>query len=211
MRIPIGVQVTLPYDATLFPTGYDPSGAYVGRATGVTTAWYKLTDHNRQPIGITYNLIEQTDRMANGTLRKYIVAQKFVISADWQNLPSIDTNLVDYDPSLGDVPANAKAGAWIKAFYEINAFQPVWVKLIFAQENTQTNGVKISSPAIPQTSTYQDSANTAGANSIYNAYMTTFTYDILKRRVGSSTNAHSYPNISTGYDLVNLRIEFTEI
>ena len=60
------------------------------------TTWYKLTDHNRQPIAITYNLIEATDRMANGTLRKYVVAKKFVIGADWKDLPTLDSNLVDY-------------------------------------------------------------------------------------------------------------------
>jgi hypothetical protein len=68
--------------------------------------WYKLTDHNRQPIGITYNLIESTDRMANGTLRKFVVARKFVISADWKDLPTLDSNLVDYDHSQNTVNTN---------------------------------------------------------------------------------------------------------
>ena len=40
--------------------------------------WYALTDHNRQPISITYNLVEQADRMADGTMRKYVIARKFV-------------------------------------------------------------------------------------------------------------------------------------
>jgi hypothetical protein len=155
--------------------------------------WYKLSDHNRQPLDITYNLIESTDRMANGTLRKFIVARKFVIAADWKDFPTLDSNLVDYSSTLGDVPANAKAGAWIKAFYEGNAFNPIYVKLIFAKETPVLNSV-------PSASTYKDSQHTDGQ--IYSAFMTTFTYNVTKRRVGPDGH---------GYDYVDLKIEFTEI
>jgi hypothetical protein len=160
--------------------------------------WYKLSDHNRQPIGINYDLIEQTQRMANGTLRKYIIARKFKITTDWQNFPTLDSNLVDYKSSLGDVPGNAHAGAWIKAFYEANAFNPMYVKLIFAQETIPAEG------SVPSSSTYVDSKNSTGQ--IYNAYMTSFTYDILKRRSYNTTSS-----TNSGYDYVNLKIEFTEI
>ena len=40
------------------------------------TTWYKLTDHNREPIDIATELIETQSRMANGTMRKYVVSQK---------------------------------------------------------------------------------------------------------------------------------------
>jgi hypothetical protein len=168
-QIPQGVQVSLDYNPS------DGSGT-----------WYKLSDHNRQPIGITYNLIEATDRMANGTLRKYIVARKFVITANWKDLPSLDSNVVDYT-------SGAKGAAWIKAFYEGNAFQPVYVKLVFAQEGVVKNSLPDGN--------YVDSKNSAGQ--IYNAYMTTFTYDVTKRM------RPTYPN--QGYDYVDLKIEFTEI
>jgi hypothetical protein len=202
MRIPTGVQVSL---------GLDNTGTATTNPSNMV--WYKLTDHNRNPIGITYSLIEQTDRMANGTLRKYVVAQKFIITADWSNLPTLDSNLVDYTTS-----GSVYGAAWIKAFYEINAFQPVYVKLIFAQENVNVasaTSIKtpITAPAVPTSSTYVDSTGTSLSNfdGVYNAYMTTFTYDILKRRVGSTTNANGLANSATGYDLVNLKIEFTEI
>jgi len=165
--IPIGVQVSID-----------------------NSTWYQLSDHNRNPIGITYTLVEQADRMANGTLRKYVVARKFVITTDWKDFPTLDSNLVDYDPNLGSIPQNAHGAAWIKAFYEINAFQPVYVKLMYAQEPASLSTI----PSIPSSS-YTDSQNTAGQ--VYQAYMTTFTYDVTKRR--------------QGYDYVNLKIEFTEI
>jgi hypothetical protein len=44
------------------------------------TTWYKLTDHNREPIGFSTELIETQSRMANGKMRKYVVAQKNNIS-----------------------------------------------------------------------------------------------------------------------------------
>ena len=178
MQIPIGVQVSLGYKSDNTETT-DPA----------LMVWYKLTDHNRQPIKIAYDLIENTQRMADGNLRKYVVARKFKITTDWQNLPTLDANLVDYSDG-------AHGGSWIKGFYEANNFVPVYVKLVFAQHTT---------PAIfqvPVNSTYRDSFGTDASNSVYHAYMSSFDYEILKRR----TNA-----VNQGFDYVNLKIEFTEI
>lgn len=56
------------------------------------TTWYKLTDHNRREIDITPTLIEKEARMANGTLRKFVVAKKDIISVSWDFLPSKSSN-----------------------------------------------------------------------------------------------------------------------
>ena len=53
------------------------------------TTWYKLTDHNRSDIDITPLLIEKEARMANGTLRKFVVAKKDIISVSWDFLPTL--------------------------------------------------------------------------------------------------------------------------
>lgn len=53
------------------------------------TTWYRLTDHNRGEIDITPLLIEKEARMANGTLRKFVVAKKDVISVSWDFLPTL--------------------------------------------------------------------------------------------------------------------------
>jgi len=55
----------------------------------------KLTDHNRAPISITPERIENRKRMANGTLRNFVVAQKRKIKTSWDNLPKQDTHTVD--------------------------------------------------------------------------------------------------------------------
>jgi hypothetical protein len=47
----------------------------------------KVTDHNRSALAISTERIEDSQRMANGTMRKYVVADKRTFSTDWDNLP----------------------------------------------------------------------------------------------------------------------------
>lgn len=53
-----------------------------------STNFYELTDHNRSAISITYETIEKVGRMADGTMRKYVVAKKKKVSTGWNNIPS---------------------------------------------------------------------------------------------------------------------------
>lgn len=66
-----------------------------------------ITDHNRAEIDISTERIEKSKRMANGTMRKYVVADKRTFSFSWNNLPGSSTYTVD--------------GAWglveMKSFY----------------------------------------------------------------------------------------------
>jgi hypothetical protein len=54
-----------------------------------------LSEHNRSPISLTINRIENVNRMANGTMRKYFVAEKRSISVSWEMLPSFSNLTVD--------------------------------------------------------------------------------------------------------------------
>lgn len=71
----------------------------------------RVSEHNRQPLSINIDRIEQSSRMANGTTRKYFVADKLNISVSWEMLPSFRNETVD--------------GGWgaedIKNFYESDA------------------------------------------------------------------------------------------
>lgn len=60
-----------------------------------TLAWIKLTEHNRSDIGITIQRIEQSQRMANGLLRKFFVADKKEFSLSWSMLPGNRIYTVD--------------------------------------------------------------------------------------------------------------------
>lgn len=79
----------------------------------------KLSDHNRSPISLGYDKIENRERMANGTLRTYIVATKRNIKVSWDDLPRQDSYTAD--KFWG---ANS-----IKSFYNSNGDGPFWVTL----------------------------------------------------------------------------------
>ena len=47
-----------------------------------------LSDHNRKPLDLTPERIEKRERMVNGRMRSYHVADKLKLSVSWDNLPS---------------------------------------------------------------------------------------------------------------------------
>lgn len=55
----------------------------------------KLTDHNRSSITITPSRIENRKRMANGTMRNFVIAQKRKIKSTWSDLPNKTALTVD--------------------------------------------------------------------------------------------------------------------
>lgn len=152
---------------------------------GIT--WYKLSDHNRQPINLSYEVIENSQRMANGKMRKYVIDSKMKVSTSWQFFPTTDTYLVD-------AGTYTKAGAWMKAFYDANVFQPIHVKIIKASETSPSQG------SVPSAATYLDSYS--GTGEIISAYITNFSYNISKRVA---------PLGQVGNDFVDIDIEFTEV
>jgi len=87
---------------------------------------YVITDHNRKDFDINYERIEKSDRMADGTLRRFITANKKKISTSWTDLPAAGGVNFTADGNLG--------GAFLKSFYEENVYQPVWIKMTYAEE-----------------------------------------------------------------------------
>jgi len=55
----------------------------------------RVTEHNRGPLTLDNNRIEQAARMSNGTLRKYFIADKLNISVAWNMIPSFRNETVD--------------------------------------------------------------------------------------------------------------------
>jgi hypothetical protein len=62
---------------------------------GTTPVWNKVTEHNRSAFTITPQRIERSQRMSNGTLRKYHIADKYQFNLSWEMLPSYRTLTVD--------------------------------------------------------------------------------------------------------------------
>jgi len=56
---------------------------------------HKVTDHNRSELSVSVERIENSKRMANGTLRKYVIADKRKFSVSWDNLPDNTAWTVD--------------------------------------------------------------------------------------------------------------------
>lgn len=59
--------------ALILPRG---SILYFDTSLTSTPSWQKISEHNRQEFLVGSNRIEQSVRMANGTLRKFYVADK---------------------------------------------------------------------------------------------------------------------------------------
>ena len=54
-----------------------------------------ITEHNRSQLNVSVERIETSKRMANGTLRKYVIADKRKFSCSWEMVPDTDAGTVD--------------------------------------------------------------------------------------------------------------------
>ena len=126
------------------------------------STWYKLTDHNRSEIQFSPEVIEKSSRMANGTMRKYVIAKKNVISTSWNRVPSQTTYTVDQN----------KSSEWIEAFYNANVGMPIYVKITRAKQTTPSTG------AVPSESTRTTSLN---STTTYQAFITGFSSTVVWR------------------------------
>lgn len=54
-----------------------------------------ITEHMRSPLDVSVERIETTNRMSNGLLRKWVVADKRTFSCSWDTLPAISSKTVD--------------------------------------------------------------------------------------------------------------------
>lgn len=71
------------------------------------TTWTKIADHGRSPLSEAFERIENKQRMADGTLRRYVVAKKRTWSVSWENLPD------KAHPFL----TNGQPGWWMENFH----------------------------------------------------------------------------------------------
>jgi len=94
--------------------------------TGESNGKLTLSDHYRSPLQTSFEMIESQQRMADGTMRKYIVANKKRLSCSWEMLPTITTMVVD---------GNASALA-MKRFYEINYPYDMTMKLYYKKNGS---------------------------------------------------------------------------
>jgi len=115
--------------STQFTVANSTAGAFVSGGTAKIISWNKVTEHNRQPIDVSTNRIEQVVRTTNGTLRKFFVADKKTFSLSWTTLPGKRAYTAD--------------GYWgaedIIKFYESEEGQSTFnIKLNYAYSGTES-------------------------------------------------------------------------
>lgn len=74
-----------------------------------------VTDHNRSALSVDVERIETSKRMANGTMRKYWVADKRTFSCSWEMLPNSTAFTVDGFSGADDIEAfyNTSRGSFV--------------------------------------------------------------------------------------------------
>jgi hypothetical protein len=93
---------------TLVDGLYVPTGYEIGSNTGseTNTSLYNqflvLSDDGRSPMSFTQNRIEKRERMINGRMRSYHIADKLNLSTSWTMLPSRSyQSNPDFNPTTG--------------------------------------------------------------------------------------------------------------
>lgn len=111
------------------------------------STWYKLTDDNRSHIDSNPIRIEQSQRMANGTMRKFVVASKNIISVSWNYVPSATSTLYTGGGVSGPFSPTSDGNygaAFLKAFYDKYVFQPIYVRIIKATDTVASGNFSSS-------------------------------------------------------------------
>ena len=85
---------------------YIPLGYELGSDNTSSQSFLILSDHNRAEIGMTNERIEQRQRMANGTMRSFFIADKLSVSTSWSMLPS--RSFKDY-PNFNNLDTNSSS------------------------------------------------------------------------------------------------------
>lgn len=125
--------------------------------------WYKLTDHNREEISIVPELIQSESRMANGTLKKYVIAQKNKISTNWTYVPTKTSECVDgnYGP------------AWLESFYKANVGLPMYLKVVSSEIS-----VDPAMGSVPNDFYFKSASE---ASQTYSVFINSFSKNIINR------------------------------
>lgn len=88
-------------------------------AAGNVATWNKITDHNRQPLNISFERFGNSNRTVDATLRRYSVGKKRTFQLSWTMLPAKRNTSYGGKTAITTVD-NGWAGEEIEAFYNAN-------------------------------------------------------------------------------------------
>jgi hypothetical protein len=152
-----------------------------------------LSDHNRKDLDFSFDRIEQRERMINGRMRSYHVADKLKLNVSWDMLPS---RSFANDPNFSTAGATAllkdqkytadggAGGVDILDWYKAHP-GPFWVYLAYDKHSDfKTAGNQYS--------------RLAQYNQVVEMYIADFSYTVVKR----GTSTHDFWNISVSLEEV---------
>jgi hypothetical protein len=86
-----------------------------------------LSDHSRSPLSVSYDVLGSEQRMADGTMRKNVVAKKKTFSCTWGMLPTVRTFVADGNADARDM----------YEFWERYLYTPLHLDLYFMVNATE--------------------------------------------------------------------------
>ena len=163
---------------------YVPDGYEVGvntqgiSDTSMLNQFIILSDDNRSPIDIKINRLEKRERMINGRMRSYHIADKTSITLSWTMLPSRSfTSLANFNATTGKPASSANdaqfttdggaGGVELLDWYETHK-DPFWVYLAYDKHNAYGSNAS----AFQQLAKY---------NEVVEMYFADFSYSVVKR------------------------------
>jgi hypothetical protein len=167
-----------------YPDGYEIGSNLTGVSENEKNTFLILSDHNRNELSFGQERIQKRERMINGNMRAYTIADKINLSTSWQLLPSksyidnpsFDSNgLTNLRGGLGEFTVDGGAGGLeLLGWYE-NHKGPFWVYLAYDRYDDKTK-----------------------YNQIVQMYFRDFSYSVVKRGF-------------TNHDLWNINITLEEV
>jgi hypothetical protein len=121
-----------------------------------------LSDNNRSELSVSFERIEYKQRMINGTMRSYHVADKKNFSTSWENLPSRKTQVTEYSDKEEDKRNKFAGGQEMLKWYEEHTGD-FWMLLVYDID--------------PEVSTSNIRQNVEKVN----VFFESFSYNIVKR------------------------------
>jgi hypothetical protein len=176
---------------------YVPSGNEIN-SNGSGENFLILSDHNRAPIDFKPTRIEKRERMINGRMRSYHIADKLTISTSWQMLPSrsfagnpafstttgLPTLSSSYNTTTGDqyTVDGGAGGDELLRWYEEHTGS-FWVYLAYDKHNNFTS---------------DEYAQLAEYNQAIEMFISNFEYSVQKRG-------------GNNFDLWNITVSLEEV
>jgi len=98
------------------------------------SSYLYVSDNNRSELAVSFERIEYKQRMINGTMRSYHVADKKNFSTSWDKMPSRKTQVTEYSAS-----SNFAGGQEMLKWYEDHTGD-FWMLLVYDVDSTVATG-----------------------------------------------------------------------